>query len=361
MTPRVAFVAPLPPPVHGFSNICAAMLEHLQTKASVSVFDRAPAKSGRISLFRQLTMPFAYLVWLLRNPDGKLYLALSGGLGQIIDWPYLLVSRLSGRPIFVHHHSFAYINAPSTLNRLLFASLREQTHLVLSPRMGRELVRIYGLNPAKVRVISNAAFFGAVPPPALERNAEAPISLGYLSNISVEKGIVEFFAVLAELGRVGVAYKAQIAGPIAPSARRTFSNLLASSANTTYCGPVYDQAKREFYESLDVLLFPSDYPNEAEPLVIHEAIRSGTHVIACERGAIADILANGAGLVVPKSAFTAAAVDRIRMFDADRLDLRRAQHASLEQARRLRDSTGEFLSALVDEIAGVRNESLQTC
>ena len=164
---------------------------------------------------------------------------------------------------------------------------------------------------------------------------------------------------LTELGRVGVAYTAQIAGPIAPSAQDIFSSLMASSSNATYCGPVYDDAKHEFYNGLDVLLFPSDYPNEAEPLVIHEAIRSGTHVIACDRGAIADILANGAGLVVPKSAFIAAAVARIRAFHADRVELRRAQSASLEQARRMRDSTGGFLPALVDEIAGVGNDSLR--
>jgi glycosyltransferase involved in cell wall biosynthesis len=351
MTPRVAFVAPLPPPVHGFSNICAAMLRLLRTKSSVGVFDRAPRKPSRFSLLRQLGMPFTYLVWLVRNPDGNLYLALSGGLGQLIDWPYVLISRLFGRRIFVHHHSFAYIVEPSILNRLLFASLRQQVHVVLSPQMGRELVRIYGLNAAKVRVVSNAAFFGAVGKPATkQRNQDAPIRLGYLSNISIEKGILEFFAVLAELGRIGVAYQAHIAGPIEPSARDRFSSLLASSSNTTYCGPVYDDAKREFYDGLDVLLFPSDYPNEAEPLVIHEAIRSGTHVIACERGAIADILANGAGLVVPKSAFTSAAVDRIRTFHADRTELRRAQQASLEQARLMRDSTGGYLSELVNEI-----------
>ena len=110
MTPRVAFVAPLPPPVHGFSNICAAMLDLLRMKSSVSVFDRAPGKSSRFSWLRQLAMPFAYLVWLVRNPDGKLYLALSGGLGQIIDWPYVLISRLFGRrnirasPQFCVHH-----------------------------------------------------------------------------------------------------------------------------------------------------------------------------------------------------------------------------------------------------------------
>jgi glycosyltransferase involved in cell wall biosynthesis len=306
-------------------------------------------------------MPFRYLAWLLRNPDAKLYLALSGGLGQLFDWPYVLISRLLGRAIFVHHHSFAYIIAPSTLSRLLFAGLRQEVHVVLSPHMGRELVRIYGLNEANVRVVSNAAFFGVVPQPAFKHNIEGPIRLGYLSNISLEKGIVEFFAVLAELARAGIGYKAEIAGPIATSAQQTFSSLLASSADATYCGPLYGQAKQDFYGNLDVLLFPSNYANEAEPLVIHEAIRSGTYVIACERGAIADILANGAGLVIPKSAFIVAAAACIQALHADRAELMRARNASLEQARRMRDSTGEYLSALVDEIAGVRSESLQAC
>ncbi len=363
MTCPVAFVAPLPPPVHGFSNICAAMLDLLRTKSSVSVFDRAPRVPNRwYAKLRQLVMPLAYFVWSVRNPTGRLYLALSGGAGQLLDWPYVLIGRLFGRCIFVHHHSFAYINAPSILSRLLFASLRRQIHVVLSVRMGQELVRIYGLNSAKVRVISNAAFFAAHTQPA-ERphNADGPISLGYLSNVSVEKGIVDFFAVLEELERMGVAYKAQVAGPVAPGAQTLFSGLLASSHNTTYRGAIYDEAKADFYKSVDVLLFPTDYANEAEPLVIHEAIRSGVHVIACQRGAICDILANEAGLVVPKPDFTPSAVNLIRALDADRFELQRVQRASVEQAKRMRDSAGGHLSALVDEIADAADGSLQIC
>jgi glycosyltransferase involved in cell wall biosynthesis len=363
MTCPVAFVAPLPPPVHGFSNICAAMLDILRTKTSVDVFDRAPRTLNRWrAKIRQLVMPLAYLVWSVRNPTGNLYLALSGGMGQFIDWPYVLMGRMLGRRIFVHHHSFAYITSPSILNRLLFASLRRQVHVVLSVGMGQELVRIYGLESAQVRVISNAAFFAALTQP-IERpcNTDARISLGYLSNISVEKGIAEFFAVLAELDRAGVAYKAQVAGPIAPDAQTIFSELFAAARNTTYCGAIYDDKKDDFYKSVDVLLFPTDYANEAEPLVIHEAIRSGAHVIACERGAIPDVLANGAGLVVPKSVFKASAVSLIRLLNADRSELQRAQRASLEQARRTRDSAVGHLSALVDEIVAAGKGSLQTC
>jgi glycosyltransferase involved in cell wall biosynthesis len=363
MTCPVAFVAPLPPPVHGFSTICAAMLDLLRSKTPVSVFDRASrTPSGWPGKFWQAVMPWAYLVWLVKNPTANLYVALSGGMGQLMDWPYVLMGRLLGRRIFVHHHSFAYITAPSLLNRMFFASLRRHVHVVLSVRMGQELVRIYALDPAKVRVISNAAFFAALTLPVGRRyNTDAPIRLGYLSNISVEKGIVEFFAVLSELDRTGIAYTAQVAGPIAPSAQSIFSKLFAASRNTQYLGAIYGEARNEFYKSLDVLLFPTDYANEAEPLVIHEAIRSGAHVIACERGAIPDLLSNGAGLVVAKAVFIESAVSLIRTLNFDRTELQRAQRASLEQAWRTRHSAGGLLSALVDEIVDAEKGSLQTC
>jgi glycosyltransferase involved in cell wall biosynthesis len=227
--------------------------------------------------------------------------------------------------------------------------------------MGQELVRIYGLDSTKIRVISNAAFFaGLLQYTERPYPANGPISLGYLSNISVEKGIVEFFAVLAELDRVGVAYKAQIAGPIARSAQALFSEMFAASRDTTYRGPIYGDEKDDFFKSLDVLLFPTDYVNEAEPLVIHEAIRSGAHVIACERGAIPDVLSNGAGLVVPKAEFRVSAVNLIRTLSADPLKLQRAQRASLEQARRTCDLGGrdrghrERLTANMLNMAGQR-------
>ena len=49
-----------------------------------------------------------------------------------------------------------------------------------------------------------------------------------------------------------------------------------------------------FIGSLDIFLFPTNYANEAEPLVIYEAMRRGVYVIACDRGAISEMLLNGA-------------------------------------------------------------------
>src|SRR6185437_10857761 len=94
----IAFVAPLPPPVHGFSNICAAMLDLLKLKSSVIVFDRAPGSFNRlIGMLRQLFMPLTYFTCSVKNPGAGLYVALSGGMGQAIDLSYLLIAKVLRR------------------------------------------------------------------------------------------------------------------------------------------------------------------------------------------------------------------------------------------------------------------------
>jgi glycosyltransferase involved in cell wall biosynthesis len=360
MRKPLAFVAPLPPPVHGFSNICGAMLGFLRSRANVSVFNRAPsAGGGVVKRLRSLADIAAYCVWCIRTTNAALYLGLSGGLGQIVDWPYIIIGKTFRRRVFIHHHSFAYINAPSLLNRCLFSSLREDTHIVLSQRMRSELVRIYRLNASKVKIVSNAAFYDvgmkhgeADSEHRGSPGADTPIRVGYLSAVSLEKGIAEFFAVLAELKRVGIPYQGYIAGPLAAGTKSQFDKWLAESSDVSYLGAVYGGEKDRFYRNLDVLLFPSDYANEAEPLVIHEALGSAVHVIACERGAIAEMLANGAGVVCPKPSFVASAVSRIRSFRHDTAGLQSAQRASFEQARRMHDTASAELEALLEEMAG---------
>ncbi len=157
MTGSVAFVGPLPPPVHGFSYICSQMLDLLQKRTQVCVFDRAPA-ARPWSVLRQLVKPLRYFAVCLSRRNVALYLALSGGFGQAVDFAYVLVSKLFGGRVFVHHHSFAYINSPSLLSRCLLSLLRRDTHIVLSAQMGASLAGLYGLNSDGVTVVSNAAF-----------------------------------------------------------------------------------------------------------------------------------------------------------------------------------------------------------
>jgi glycosyltransferase involved in cell wall biosynthesis len=352
MKRSVAFVGPLPPPLNGFSNICAMMLTMLQTNGEVHVFDRAPKYGQPRQMLTQLFQPVQYLILCARRRDVVLYLALSGGLGQFYDWFYVLASKVLRRPIFLHHHSFAYIYGPTRLNQWFFAWVRNESHIVLSRSMGEALIRLYRLNPERVKAVSNAAFYGSadsVRPAA--PNAE-PLHLGYLSNITFEKGFVEFFAILDRLRTHGVKYHAHIAGPVLEAARETFENLLVTASDVEYVGPVFGDAKDRFYRQLDVFLFPTKYANEAEPLVVYEAMRQGVYVIACDRGAIAEMLRNGAGLAFARDSMVESAAGQIATFDTDRVLLRSAQQMSAQQAQRIRTSGRTELDTLLNHMQG---------
>jgi glycosyltransferase involved in cell wall biosynthesis len=349
MTRYVSFVGPLPPPVNGFSNVCAMMLECIRTKMHVDVFDRAPSMRARIlGVLRQLARPARYLATCVARRDAVLYVALSGGRGQWLDLAYLLIGKLFRRPIFLHHHSFVYINSPTRLNRCLFALVRNDAHIVLSARMGAALTRIYGLSPGMVKVVSNAAFYDAGEDPRLGNAEVVPLHLGFLSNITLEKGIVEFFSILRKLQEKGVPYRAHIAGPCSPETRQEFEHQMQTVADVEYLGPLYGAQKEEFYRQLDVFLFPTNYVNEAEPLVIYEAMRHGVHVIACDRGSIAEMLGNGAGLAIARDEIVESAAARLAQFSGDREALADAKRRSVQQADRVRRASRVALENLLN-------------
>jgi len=354
MTRCVSFVGPLPPPVNGFSSVCAMMLERLRSRMPVEVFNRAPnLRTRAFGILRQLANPARFFGLCLRRREAVLYLALSGGRGQLVDLIYVLISKLFRRSIFVHHHSFVYINSPSRLNRCFFALVRDAVHIVLSPNMGESLTRVYGLNPGAVRVVSNAAFYDADDDQVHAAGDDsAPLQLGFLSNITFEKGIVEFFGILERLKKSGVPYRAQIAGPLAPDARQTFDELLETAHDAEYLGAVYGAEKERFYRQLDVFLFPTNYANEAEPLVIYEAMRQGVHVIACDRGSIAEMLRNGAGLAFSRERMVESAAAQIAKFDRDRAALLAAKRMSVQQVRRIRRASKLALENLLASMQG---------
>lgn len=350
---RIVFVGPLPPPVHGFSSACEVMLNRCRLLAPTEVFDRAPRKSGIRGWLSQALEPAAYF-WRSRGTrDTVLYLALSGGLGQAIDALYVVVAGFLRHPVFVHHHSFAYIDRPTRLNRALFGMLRKANHIVLSVGMGRSLQQLYGLDPNRVRVVSNAALFPSIAPAEPETAAvPGPLRIGFLSNITFEKGIVEFFAVMSLLHARGVAYQAYIAGPILPEVRPRFDQMLSAATRVEYLGALYGEAKEQFYRRLDVLLFPTRYVNEAEPLVIHEALRAGVFTIACDRGAIAEILGNGAGLALPEREFVESAARWLTQAGIEPAKLTEARQACRRQASSIQDTAVTELNQLLRTLCG---------
>ena len=127
----------------------------------------------------------------------------------------------------------------------------------------------YNIDLGCIRVISNSGFIEdeyLSERPAVEVNL--PVTIGFLSNITAEKGIFLFFDALRALREEGLCFRAVIAGPVSPIIADRFSCELDNAPEATYLGGVYGASKALFFQNIDLLLFPTIYQNEAEPVTI---------------------------------------------------------------------------------------------
>lgn len=291
----IYFVGQLPPPVHGFSFANKSVLDcMLRLGLNCRVFDLTPRRQVD-PIFRWLR--YFWLIILEHKSITAIYMPLSGGYRQLIELLFVLVGTIFKIPIFVHHHSYAYLNNPRWYSRVIFYFLRGSRHIVLGKEMGVILSRVFFVPSLNISVISNSAYL-TVPVDVSHKKSSNILRVGFLSNITREKGIFLFFEALRSLRSSAVKVEAYIAGPISEGLRDEFYDVLSEFSNVKYFGPLYGDVKDRFYSNIDLFLFPTLYKNEAEPVVIWEALRAGVPVLALNRGCISSVLTDGAGWVV---------------------------------------------------------------
>ena len=303
--PVVFVVGAFPEPVHGLANVNEAMAVRLAARGNVVRFDtalaaraRSPWRRAVARLSLLLLVPKLAALVLLRRPTA-VYIGLSGGAGQALDGLLAAVARCWAIPVFVHHHSFRYINHRSRLAGAVLRIVDNATHVTLCEEMAKRLQARYPKSVRNLFVLPNAALFSTAFERIVRAHKGQPLTVGFLSNITREKGIFTFFAILDRLAHKGVAVRAVIAGPVAARISVEFSQALAGAPNATHIGAVHGDQKSRFFDAVDLLVFPSHYENEADPLTIAEAIGAGVPVVASDKGCIAAALGYGAGVHFP--------------------------------------------------------------
>lgn len=353
----VVMIGAFPPPIHGMAAVNAAVRDALQ-QAGVkpTVIDLASP-----SLDRSLAVRLGRLPRVLRGLGrlaGKrglrnttLYVSVSGGLGQVYELAFLLLGRLRGMRPFLHHHSFAYLDRPGMLTRALVRTAGDDAvHIALSAGMAERLQMAY--RAGRVIPVSNAVFFVATDAPAVVRRRLATI--GFLGNISAEKGAFEFLDLMAAAGNAGLPLRARLAGPFQDAAtERAVRERLGSLPQVEYIGPQYGADKDAFYADIDALVFPTRYVNEAEPVTVHEALSRGIPVIAYGRGCIPEIVGADCGLVIdPAAPFVPAALAKLESWLADPVAFEAASQAAAARFARTYDENQARWRALLAELTG---------
>jgi glycosyltransferase involved in cell wall biosynthesis len=362
----VLVVGPLPPPVHGAAVITRAVAALLATAGAhiveCNLSPRASVRGWRWHVSRAR----AYLRTLRRivaaPSRSTVYLSLSGGNGLYYDLLVVAAARLRADRVVLHHHSFDYVDRDrGVLATMLRIAPRDHVHVLLCHEMGRSIRARYGADLRCVRV-SNFCFFPAAgmrapPRPALRR-------IGYLSNISRDKGVDRFLDLAARFADdAGIAF--DLAGPFADDAtRRYVEERLAALPRVTYHGPLFGEAKQAFYRRIDAFMFPSRYSNEAEPLVVYEALSAGLPVVVTSRGCLCEMVdPEGAVILDRDGDDIEPAVRRVALWKDSPADYAQACAASLRflaQLEQTREPSQAALLAAFDSGFAVASKPVET-
>jgi len=214
--------------------------------------------------------------------------------------------------LHLHHHSFAYLNSRCLFTHILLGVAGSSSlNIALSERMADRMKMLYMTK--QTVTISNAVFILHKKLAANTPRKELK-TIGFIGNISVEKGVLEFFDLMILIETEKFPLQAKMAGNFEDYRVKSFvKKRLEKMQKVEYIGPKYGIDKDDFFNLIDVLVLPTRYVNEAEPLVILEAMSSGVPVIAYGRGCIPEVVGNESGLVIDTNEdFAPVALEQIK-------------------------------------------------
>jgi glycosyltransferase involved in cell wall biosynthesis len=286
---QIWFLASLPPPVNGQANCNAAMWTLLSGNAPLVELSLGHSRIGKI--FRSFANSWKLLRYAKRGDAA--YISIPGQYGAWLLLPAIAAARARGLTIWFHHHSFRSINrGPMPVMRLLVGMAGpRQNHILLSDSMCDRFAALYLQSGAGLaHAMSNTVLLAPDLRTDLAPRSKGPPTLGHMSVLTREKGVLYLIDLFDELSRHVPGIRLVIAGPATDA--KLLAAVHAAQARYPetfeYRGEVATVEKDKFYRDIDFFVLPTTLVDEAEPLVMIEAYARGVDVFATAVGCIPD-------------------------------------------------------------------------
>jgi glycosyltransferase involved in cell wall biosynthesis len=257
------------------------------------------------------------LLWLFyRQLIGapNVYMTIaSSRVGFLRDALMIWPARLGRRRLVLHLHGAGYQAfyqaQPHWLQRLIARTLAQaDTIIVLGESLREHFAFVPGYRQ-KVQVVPNGLPLGVQCEAAQTKSlpSDGPLRLLFLSNMLESKGYLKVLAACrilhqernlplhCDFGGDFIQTVSDQAGTVA-AAQQAFLQLIQRwgvEEVVTYHGLVTGAAKQHLLEQAHLLLLPTTYPWEGQPLSIIEALATSTPVIATRQGAIPEQVHDG--------------------------------------------------------------------
>ena len=300
---HVVLVGPLPPPVHGTSVAFAALADSL-TDAKVVDISRTPRTGMLDALLRAFSvLRSAATVGRSSRPTVCYLTIAQSRAGVLRDVLIVRAARAREMTVIAHLHGGNYLalwsDAPPWLRRVIRSMFRQIDTLVLLSDMFVEQFGFLDTGATGVRVISvpngvepPASLFGATP---RTLDPERELHVIFLSNLIHSKGVAVAVQAVGLLRRRGIDARLRLVGEdrLDEAGRGgdvdELLDRLEAHAFVDHEGPARGSAKWDALTAADVLILPSRYANEGQPISVIEAMAVGLPVVVSNHRALPEL------------------------------------------------------------------------
>jgi len=350
---RVLWVfGPLPPPVTGMTLATSKIVKALEGAGTVRSYNWSPGMAQRSLMMRlrrnaRMMRSIALLFARGRVQNDRLYLVANSASGLYSTALLVYVAKRLGYTIYLHHHVYFYIDKYDWRMAWIVRQMGPlDVHIVHNAHMIDDFRDRYPTVTSDFQIVYPSIIVGDVGSPRVA--PRRPMRLGMLSNLSAAKGLKEVMETFARLADRGRDVTLTLAGPVVShDAQQMIDATIARyPGRVRSLGPVYDDDKRRFFAEIDAFVFPTK--TEAWGVVVNEALAAGLPLITYDRGCLAMVVGDKAGLLLERNAsFAEPAALQIERWIDDNEAYCRASAAAIAQAKRLRDDGQRTLDEFV--------------
>lgn len=298
MNKKLIYIGPFPRPVNGQNLVTEVLANQLINSGLDLKIINTSSGAGLFSILKKVLLHI-YAALSIIFQSGNIYISLNSNKGMWLSLLLIIIGKLKGKVIGVHHHAFNHIRHKNLAMTLITKCLgKKGFHIVLGSAMEKGLRNKYPA-AADVVILNNSNII-STELSQLNHTNNSNIKIGHLSNLTVEKGCAWAIEAVLKAKAKGFNVELHLAGPVSDS--RLEVPISEASKTLSDCfkmwGPVYGEEKISFFDTIDILLFPSQYKNEAEPLVVLESMASGIPVLAFDVGCISDDIGQTGGKII---------------------------------------------------------------
>lgn len=309
---RVLLVGPFPKPLTGNSianEVAFAGLEKLEgfevrkIDTSTTFFDENVGGFSILKFwnvvkyhFKSYKILWAKIVYI--TPGQTFYGVLKYAL-------IILLAKILRKKVIVHLHGNyllkGYLNSNNLKKKLVkFILGRSDFGIVLSESLRPNLEPfIEDSNIVKIQNFVQESIITASESAINKKNLDE-LRIIYLSNLMLEKGILDLLEALEIMHNKGLKFHAKLAGNIDPNSEALITPYLNRLSEVEYMGVLEGMAKNEMLNWGNIFVFPTYYRMEGQPLAILEAMASGNVIVSTRHAGITDIMSLQNGLFVEK-------------------------------------------------------------